>query len=196
MSAETRAAEVLAEHWEVDVDNGGDQTDFYCDGCKETLAVGSGVDLDALHRAHVAAALVAALRDDREGETVSHSIRWTFDRGAVTAEAVCNEAPGADCRLTSVTCECEEWGEIRRTGEPDNKIWHKIVGYGDSIEPLWHEVVPQDDCNVCLFINESGCVEELGGRVEFIIAETPIRPVWLGDGCDWEPVALDGGNPS
>ncbi len=69
MSAEVER--VLAEHWGVDVDNGGDQTEFYCDGCKETLAVGSGVDLDAPHRAHVAAALSAAgcLRDDREGET-------------------------------------------------------------------------------------------------------------------------------
>jgi len=87
-----------------------------------------------------------------------HAIRWTFDRGSVVAEAICNAEPGADCRLTSVTCECEEWGEIWR--RDDGTIWHKIVDYGDSIEPRWHEVKPQDDCNVCLFINESGCVEE------------------------------------
>jgi hypothetical protein len=46
-----------------------------------------------------------------------------------------------------------------------------------------------DDCNVCLFINESGCVEELGAGT-FVIAETPIRPLWIDDGCDWE-AALD-----
>lgn len=123
----------------------------------------------------------------------AHAIRWTFDRGGVTAEAVCSEPEGADCRLTSVSCECERWGEIQR--RDDGTIWHKIVDwYGgpiDSAEPQWHEVKPMGDCNVCLFINESGCVEELGGQIEFVIAETPIRPLWDGEGCDWEPI--DGG---
>jgi hypothetical protein len=116
----------------------------------------------------------------------THAIRWTFDRGSITAEAICNAPEGADCRLTSVTCECEVWGEIQR--RDDGTIWHKIVDYGDSYEPLWHEVTPQDDCNICLFINESGCVEELGGHQEFVIAETPIKPIWEADGCDWERV--------
>lgn len=112
-----------------------------------------------------------------------HAILWKFDRGGVTAEVVCHEPEGADCRLTSVACECEYWGEIQR--RDDGTIWHKIVDYGDSYEPLWHEVKPQDDCNVCLFINESGCVEEFG-RGSFTIAETPIKPIWDGDGYDWE----------
>lgn len=116
--------------------------------------------------------------------SADHMIRWTFDRGGVNAEAICNLAPGADCRLTSVSCECEEWGEIQR--RDDGTIWHKIVDYGDSYEPVWHEVKPMDDCNVALFINESGCVEELGGKAVFTIAETPIRPVWVDGGCDWE----------
>ena len=119
--------------------------------------------------------------------TAAHTIRWEFDRGGVTAQAVCHAEPGADCRLTSVSCECEHWGEISR-GE-DGSIWHKIVDYGDSHEPLWHEVKPMDDCNIVLFINESGCVEELGHGT-FVIAETPIRPVWLDEGCDWEPTSL------
>lgn len=116
-----------------------------------------------------------------------HVIRWDFDRGRVSATAVCNEPEGADCRLTSVSCECEQWGEIKRDeiGTP----WHKILDYGDSIEPLWHELKPQDDCNVCLFINESGCVEELG-HGHFVIAEMPIKPVWVGDGCDWEQATV------
>ena len=116
---------------------------------------------------------------------VFHAIRWEFDRGGVNATAVCYAPPGADCRLTSVTCECEEWGEIQR--RDDGTIWHKIVDYGDSHEPLWHEVKPMDDCNICLFINESGCVEELGAG-SFVIAETPIRPIWGDGGCDWERV--------
>lgn len=113
-----------------------------------------------------------------------HVIRWTFDNGGVTAEAVCNAEPGADCRLTSVSCECERWGEIRRTAD---KVWHKIVDYGDSAEPLWHEVEPADYCNVCLFINESGCVDELGAG-EFVIGEVPFTPLWVDDGCEWERV--------
>ncbi|TIC78793.1 hypothetical protein [Nocardioides sp. GY 10127] len=114
----------------------------------------------------------------------THSIRWDYDAGDVTATAICHAEPGADCRLTSTTCECEEWGEIRR--RDDGTIWHRIVG-GTETEPQWHQVVPQDDCNVCLFINDSGCPEEFGGNRYFTIAETPIRPVWLVDGCDWEP---------
>lgn len=112
-----------------------------------------------------------------------HVIRWTFDRGGVTAEAVCNAEHGADCRLTSVSCQCERWGEIRRTA---NKVWHKIVD-GSDTEPQWHEVVAVDYCNICLFINESGCVDELGAGT-FVIGEVPIRPVWVDDGCDWERI--------
>jgi hypothetical protein len=115
-----------------------------------------------------------------------HAIRWEFDRGGVTAQAVCYAEEGADCRLTSVSCACEQWGQIDR--REDGTIWHHIVDYGDSAEPVWHQLEPQDDCNVCLFINESGCVEELG-HGQFVIAETPIDPIWLDDGCDWEPTA-------
>jgi hypothetical protein len=112
-----------------------------------------------------------------------HAIRWEFDNGSVTATAVCHAQPGADCQLTSVSCECERWGEIWR--RDDGTIWHKIVDYGESIEPVWHEVKPADYCNVCLFINESGCVDELGAGT-FVIGEHLINPVWIDDGCDWE----------
>lgn len=113
----------------------------------------------------------------------AHAIRWEFDRGGVTATAICNEPPGADCRLAGVSCECEQWGEIRRTAD---KVWHRIVD-GSETEPQWHEVKPQDECNICLFINESGCVEELSADA-FVIAETPIRPLWVDDGCEWTRV--------
>ncbi len=118
----------------------------------------------------------------------AHAIKWEFDDGAVTATAVCHAALDADCRLTSTTCECERWGEIQRRA--DGTIWHKITDYGDSFEPRWHQVKVGDDCNVCLFINESGCVEELavrGTRID--LGETPIEPVWIDDGCDWEVAA-------
>lgn len=112
----------------------------------------------------------------------AHVIRWTFDRGGIDVEAICKAPEGADCRLAG-PCECEQWGEILR--RDDGTIWHKIVDYGDSYEPVWHEVKPQDDCNVCLFINESGWPQELG-RGTFTIAETPIEPIYVDGGCDWE----------
>lgn len=115
----------------------------------------------------------------------AHIIRWEFDDGWVDAKAVCLAAPDADCHLTSVTCECERWGEIDR--RDDGTIWHKIVDYGDSYEPVWHEVKVADYCNVCLFINETGCVDELAVKgTSFVIGEHPINPVWIDDGCDWE----------
>ena len=94
----------------------------------------------------------------------------TFDGGSVAAEAVCHAPDGADCRLTGL-CECEAWGEIRRTAD---KIWHRIVD-GSETEPQWHEVKPADYCNVCMFINESGCVDDLGAGT-FVIGEVPIEP--------------------
>ena len=131
----------------------------------------------------------ARRRAAEQSAAAEHSIRWEFDDGSVTATAVCHAAPGADCRLTSVACECERWGAIDR--RDDGTIWHKIVDwYGepiDSAEPQWHEVKAQDDCNVCLFINETGCVDELAVKgTSFVIGEHPINPVWIDDGCDWE----------
>lgn len=128
--------------------------------------------------------VAAATRVVEERQAPMHSIRWTFYRGSVRAEAICHGKPGDDCRLTSVSCECEEWGEIRR--DEDGTAWHRIVD-GSDTEPQWHEVKPQDDCNVSLFINESGCVEELG-HGSFVIAETPIEPIWEGEGYDWKPI--------
>ena len=113
----------------------------------------------------------------------AHAIRWTFDADYVRSEAVCHAPDGADCRLSGL-CECEEWGEIQR--RLDGTIWHRIVD-GSETEPQWHEVKPVDYCNVCLFINESGCVDDLGAGT-FVIGEVPIEPVWVGDGYDWQPI--------
>lgn len=114
-----------------------------------------------------------------------HAIRWTFEDQRVIAEAVCHAAADADCRLASISCECERWGEIQR--RDDGTIWHHIADYGDSHEPVWHQVKVADECNICLFINDSGCVEELTStRTVIDLGETPINPVWLDDGCDWE----------
>lgn len=126
-----------------------------------------------------------------------HVMRWTYDDGCTTAEAVCFAAEGADCRLTSAgpECDCEWWGRIER--RDDGTIWHLLSdGYRDLTQPRkqeqWHQVVPQDECNVCLFINESGCAEELtpeqDQHTEFVLADVPFEPVWENDGCSWRPL--------
>lgn len=131
-----------------------------------------------------------------------HAIRWTYSsRTGVTAEAVCLEPVDADCRLTGAgpECSCETWGRIER--RDDGTIWHLIAELDSkSYIPQpddWHQlkVMSDGDCNVCVFINESGMVEELtpeGEHVEFVLAETPFRPVWENDGCSWRPASAVG----
>lgn len=121
--------------------------------------------------------------------SAEHVMRWTYEAGYTKAEAVCLAAPDADCRLTPVSCECERWGEIRRDRDG---IWHRIVE-GSETEPQWHEVVASGECNVCLFINESGCAEEMTPDLErhyFTIADVPFEPVWESDGCTWRPLGV------
>lgn len=118
-----------------------------------------------------------------------HVMRWTYDNGSVEGRAVCLAPPDADCRLTSTDCQCEEWGLIVR--RDDGTIWHTVTDLEHWNVPEWHQVVPGDACNVELFINESGCAEEMtphGERYEFAIGETPFETVWESDGCSWRPV--------
>lgn len=133
-----------------------------------------------------------------------HVIRWTYD-GCAEAEAVCLAAPDADCRLEAVDhseCQCEHWGRIDR--RDDGTIWHALTdGHRDLTLPRdqeqWHQVrasegPAESTCNVCLFINESGCVEELtpdGEHHDFVIADVPFEPVWENDGCSWRPKPID-----
>lgn len=120
----------------------------------------------------------------------AHTMRFEFRDRSVSAEAVCHAAPADDCRLTAADrheCQCEQWATIIR--RDDGTIWHTLTdGYIDRDEPeVMHRLIPGDDCNVCLFINESGCVEELTARTtSFVIGDVPIGPVWVDDGCDWE----------
>lgn len=124
----------------------------------------------------------------------SHVMRWEFDDGIIRGEAICNAAADADCRLQPAdhhACQCEWWGRIER--RDDGTIWHligELDGTGVALGPDdWHRLIPGDDCNVCLFINESGCPEEMVPRgTSFVIADTAIRPVWIDGGCDWEPI--------
>lgn len=114
-----------------------------------------------------------------------HVLRITFDSW-IRYEAVCKEPDGSDCRLTSVSCECEEWGEIWR--RDDGTIWHRIVDEG-PMEPLWHQLKPAPYCNICEFLNNYDIEECLvrGSGAEFSV---PIKPVWTGDGYEWEPIEV------
>ena len=119
-----------------------------------------------------------------------HMMRFAFDGGVVRLEAVCNEPEGADCRLTSVACECESWGEIQR--RDDGTIWHLYADEWSGTEyanpPEWHEVKPADYCNVCLFIDDDPEYSLDDSAPSFVVAEIPIEPVWQYDHCTWKPV--------
>ena len=124
---------------------------------------------------------------------IGHEIVWEHERDSVTARIVCNEDPGADCRLASAgpDCDCEAWGRIER--REDGTIWHELTeGYRDLTKPRWvtqwHEVKPSDECNVVNFMSEdpsliAECSQE---RKSFEIGRTPIEPVWLGDFYEWK----------
>lgn len=123
-----------------------------------------------------------------------HAIRWEYDHwGVVAATAVCHEPAGADCRLTSAgpECDCETWGRIERRN--DGTIWHELTeGHRDLTlprdEPQWHQVKPDDECNVCEFLNaDPSYLAEMStqGHPSFVIAETTIEPVWDFDSYLW-----------
>jgi len=118
-----------------------------------------------------------------------HALVWEFDRDTVNCKAVCNAAPDADCRL-SCYGDCEVFSQIIRhsdetfDGETVHRITHDDCDAG----------MRADECNVCLFLNESDCIQEMavGGYPNgprFIIGTVPIRPSWDGDCYEWEPVA-------
>jgi hypothetical protein len=122
-----------------------------------------------------------------------HALVWEFDRDTTTCRAICNAAEDADCRLVC-NADCETWSEIVR--HEDVSLDGKIVRWitHDDCEGVMHP----GECNVCLYLNESGCIEELalGGYPNgprFTIATVPIRPSWEGDGYEWEPLRIEEG---
>lgn len=118
----------------------------------------------------------------------AHELVIEWDRGYLDNKVVCNEQAGAPCRLT---CDhgCEEWYGPLLDQQGDK--WHPVfedanpafVGNSDS----WHRMNDYGDCNVELFINESGMVTELAtdGHPSFIAARVPIVEEWDGDGYLW-----------
>lgn len=112
-----------------------------------------------------------------------HSIEIEFTRWGYNLTAVCNEPPESDCHLES-GCDCEEWGAIHH--RPDGTIWHRIVGEG-PMEPLWHQVTRGELCNVCEWLNGSDVAECFIGESHHKVT-FPIKPVWSGDGYEWEPL--------
>lgn len=116
-----------------------------------------------------------------------HSLIWNYDRDRVTVRAECAAAEDADCRL-ACRGDCETYCEIVR---------HEDVTFeGEVVKHYTHddctEGMAPGECNVCLFLNESDCIEESGdGRPTFTIGRTLIEPVWQGDYFDWKPVEIE-----
>lgn len=117
----------------------------------------------------------------------AHVLVFEFERDRVEIRAVCNAAPDADCRL-SCNGDCESYTEIHRTEEQtfDGEIV-KYYTHDDCDEGM-----KADECNVCLFLNESDCIDESAvGKPTFEIGRVPFEPVWQGDYFDWKVPADD-----
>ena len=114
---------------------------------------------------------------------MTHKIVWTWSRGGVDATAVCDDE---DC-LNAYECDypCETYPDLRR--DPDGTVSHG--GYDDTAATPRHVMHRSGECNLELFLNaERGLLPELNedGHPDFVIAETVIEPVWLGeDGALW-----------
>lgn len=142
-------------------------------------------------------------RTTAPGTEAAHVMRWTYEDGGTRAEAVCLAAPDARCRLEALDhneCQCEYWGAVEH--DPDGTIWHRMYTYPgewpDDRAGQRHQVKPGGECQVCLFINESGCAEELtpeNERHAFTLAEVAFEPVWENDGCSWRPLLADSLDP-
>ena len=119
-----------------------------------------------------------------------HELVWTHESDSVTIEAACNAKPDADCRLEPSPdsgCECESFDFER----DERGAFHTVIAYddGDNEVEVRHDMQSGGDCNVCLFLNESDCIEESDdSRSTFEIGRKAIDPVWQGDGFDWKPV--------
>lgn len=112
-----------------------------------------------------------------------HVLVWEFELDSASVTAVCNEAPDADCRL-HCNGECETFSEIVR--HQDVTLDGKVANW------ITHDdcqgVMQPGECNVCLFLNESDCIEEsTDGHPRFEIGRVAIEPVWEGDYYNWRP---------
>ena len=119
-----------------------------------------------------------------------HEIVWTFDsRGwQVQADARCNAASDAACR-NMPTCACEEWNDEQR----DDDGWFHLAEeyvttdtFSDDTVEVKHRHDRPSDCNICTWLNESDILE-CTGSFSLELAVTPIKPVWVSPGYDWEP---------
>jgi hypothetical protein len=98
-----------------------------------------------------------------------HGLRWEWSNGYVEAIAYCTAPDDAPCHQACATPDCE--GFDHWDGEPG------------------HDMRQVDYCNVVEWLNgDPGILPELNtkGTSAFVIAETPINPVWEGDFYEWE----------
>lgn len=124
--------------------------------------------------------------------TEAHRIVWTHTGDEVRAEVACTAGPDEWCRWEP-TCACEEFGDLGH----DDKGWFHVVDldepneFGDEREVHRHR--PAKECLVETWLNnDSSLLIELRmteGSARwspYVLAETPIVPVWDGDGYSWK----------
>ena len=113
-----------------------------------------------------------------------HRIELRFDQDSVHLEAVCHAREDADCRLVGPEgCTCTSYA-IERADER-SRPYHRVDTVGGA--EILHWMKDGGECNVCLWLNESGDVAELNAeREQFLIAAMPVEPIWDGDHYKWK----------
>ena len=117
-----------------------------------------------------------------------HEMVVTHDGDVAIYTPVCREPHGANCRLI-----CAE-GCTYYSG-----IAHDSEGPFHSVPIGWrHRMVDAGECQAVLWLEEDGASmpELCAESSRFGIGRFPIRPVWTGDGVEWQRVTRPIEEPS
>lgn len=108
-----------------------------------------------------------------------HGLKLDFERvgWGPQMSIVCSAPADSWCRV-EWHCECESWS--MQGLDPVLGPWH--LAYDSHLDDMVkHYGKPGGECAYALSINDSGCVDELGGGT----ATVPVDMEWDGDGWCW-----------
>lgn len=120
--------------------------------------------------------------------TSSHHIEWEFDQDTVSAKAICESGPDANCRQYAA-CDCESYNIDR---DETGAVYHLSIEWDDVLDKemsVRHPMRAGEACNVCEWLNEGDIEEQAFERQRFVIARTPIESHWDYDHVTWSPSA-------
>ena len=118
-----------------------------------------------------------------------HEMVVTHDGDVAIYTPVCHEPYGANCRLVCAE-GCEGRPAFTRAG---GEAFHTAYRYRHDGLPIErHRMVDSGECQAVRWLEEDpGTTPELAadGTDPFEIGRFSIRPVWTGDGVEWQHIA-------